>query len=982
MQCSFRHISNFNSVTKHSVHYWLSALLLVILAIFSLVFLFSNYYLQAMHAHQNHIDEGIEESKLFSMHLNKEIEKQQSVIRYLAQDTDLLNAIAFDNEFAISKWISTIHKFKIPQTYFVQSLKTNKIFSYGSPSTDVKKILHRSSTSPNFIIYKDAIGQYLLCITHALRLEGSIVGILGSTISLNSFTTSVEFDKESYSILILEHGEFTDVLTGKKPKESVTMLQDALHCMPLTALATHKHLAIPIGINNLYLYAHTSSLTPNLSNALLVWLLISLAGCVIAYFIILQAARHGIRSLLQLTAFTGDKKKDRTNMQALADSTSIAEISNGARSLVKYCDILIKSEEYKRHTALFEACTTAIIVCDLEGRIIEWNDELLTLLGGTQKNFFGLPVKELFGSVDQLKVITGMAHVRQAANNKQATDNIFSARLRLNSFRKRSQHVETVIKYIQYTNQPSLVLMLYNITKHVLAERGLQQAKNSAELMTKERHQLYMGLTQEFEPLAEALNQSLILLSETQPSSIQQRHMEQLQFQTELLSEHITSMRNFALLETGGILFERSMFDIETLLQQVHASTYSRAMQMQSDICIYLDPAVPQKIWFDFSKSLQVLSNLINLAGKKVHGGTIVLTVTAGEVLNSRMQILFEVCAQKKINDHTSESAELGTLPQPEYYGEKGQQLSLAIIERMIQMFPIELLQNVSSRDVHVFGLKVNLTPQYPVRDNLHTILEGRTILLSYCEHNTINFIGKTLSRLGATCTFSPITDNSCQEVIEGQNTYDAIISCGCAFEIIPKETLDLHCKLLTTAIYTVTHSYWEPTYLDPNIICLRKPVMVNELLSRLCGKLLPTVSTYTPVGESLTAGMVLIIAKISGQSSTLQHHLHMQGYITAQVEDVSKGVDARQLYQPEIILLDTGSIALDSYWLIKNLRDMEEAEQLTPSRIIMFINQEHARHTEYIDPYTLTLDASTSPEDLISHMTILKEHADNAQVA
>jgi hypothetical protein len=60
----------------------------------------------------------------------------------------------------------------------------------------------------------------------------------------------------------------------------------------------------------------------------------------------------------------------------------------------------------------------------------------------------------------------------------------------------------------------------------------------------------------------------------------------------------------------------------------------------------------------------------------------------------------------------------------------------------------------------------------------------------------------------------------------------------------------------------------------------------------------------------------------------------------------------------------------------------MEEAEQLTPSRIIMFINQEHARHTEYIDPYTLTLDASTSPEDLISHMTTLKEHADNAQVA
>lgn len=982
MQFPFKQIIVNLRAKKHSIYSWWGALLLLVLGIFSCSFIFGSYYLQASHYHQDFIAKGIDKSKLLSMHLSKEIEEQQAAIQYLAQDNDLLNAISMDDDTAVLKWISAVHTFDRNQVYFIQSVKTNKIFSFGHTTTDVRDVLRHPTSSPNFSIYRSSSGQYLLCLTQALRVEGALVGILGSIFSFTSVTDLIKLNKDSYSILIKEDGKFTDILSGTVITQPLTLLQNAMQGVPLSVLFNHEHLAIPIGMEQLYLYAHTQTLTPNLSSTFLTWFLLCFPGYIIAYWLVLKLSKNEIVSILRLASFTGDKKKDKENMLELAKNSSIKEISNGAHRLAEYCDQLIQSEEYKRHTALFEACTTALIVCDMEGKILEWNEELSTLLGGAQKKLFGLPVKEIFSTMDQLRVITGMAHVRQSIGAPLDSNNVFRARLRLNSVRKRSQHIETVIKHLRHANRSCLVFMLYNVTKHVIAEQGLQRAKNSAETVTKDRHHFYMGLTQEIEPLAEALNQSLILLSETQPTEVQQRHMEQLQFHNELLSELITNIRDFALLETGSVFFERATFEMETLLRQVHASTYSRAMQLQSDICIYLDPAVPQEIWFDFSKSLQVLSNLINIAAKRVHGGTVTMTVTAGEVQNNHMQIIVEVCGQRNISGNDKDKAETGTLPQPEYYGEKGQQLSLAIIERMIKMFSIKLVQHVTSADVHVFALEVDLTTRSPLRDNLHTLLKGKTILLTYCPHNTINFIGKTLSRLGATCVFSPVEEGYCKQVIEEQNSYDVIISCGCVFEALSKNETRKYCQQLTTTLYTVTHSYWEPTYIHPKVESLRKPVMVNELLANLCNKLLFTVQDYEVTTNTLTHNLALIIAKKTNQTDFLQQNLQQQGYTTVLVEDVMKGVDARQLYQPELILLDTGRVTLDSFWLIKKIREMEEMERLEPSRIIMFISQEHATHPEHTDAYTLTLKSNTAPEELFTHIASLRDKADNIHVA
>ena len=982
MQNPFKQTNVSFHAKRHSIYYWWSALLLLILAIFSCFFIFTSYYLQASHYHQHFIDNGIEKSRLLSIHLNNEIEEQQAIIQDLAKDNNLLNAMSIDDDSAVLKWINAVHNFDRNQIYFIQSIKTNKIFSFGQTTTDVRDVLRHSTASPNFSIYKSSSGQYLLCLTQALRVEGSIVGILGSIFSLTSFTNSIDLDRDLYSILIKENGKFTDILSGATINKPINLLQNAIQGISFSTLFNHEHIAIPIGMNQLYLYAYTKVLTPNLSTTFITWLLLCFPGFIITYWIALKLSKKGIESILRLTSFSGDKKKDKEIMLELAETSFINEVSNGAQKFVEYCDQLIQSEEYKRHTTLFEACTTALVVCDLDGRILEWNEELTTLLGGTKKNLYGIPVKEIFSSMDQLRVITGMAHVRQSINAPIDSNNVFRARLRLNSARKRSQHIETVIKHLQYANRSSLVFMLYNVTKHVIAEQGLQRAKNSAETVTKDRHHFYMGLTQEIEPLAEALNQSLILLSETQPTKIQQRHMEHLQFHNELLSELITNIRDFALLETGSVFFERATFELETLLRQVHASTYSRAMQLQSDICIYLDPAVPQEIWFDFSKSLQVLSNLINIVAKRVHGGIVTMTVTAGEVLNNHMQIVFEVCGQKKTVENEAVVAETGTLPQPEYYGERGQQLSLAIIERMIKMFSIELEQHVTPADVHVFSLEVNLTTRYPLRDKLHLLLKDKTIFLTYCEHNTINFIGKTLSRLGATCVFSPVEDGYCNHVIEVQNSYDVIISCGCAFEILSENERRHYCQLLTTTLYTVTHSYWEPTYTHPKVESLRKPVMVNELLAKLCNQLLPTVQDYAVAGNSLTSRLALIIAKKTNQTKFLLNNLQQQGYTTALVEDVMKGIDARQLYHPELILLDTGYVTLDSFWIIKQIRDMEKAKKLEPSRIIMFISQEYATTPEYVDQYTLTLKANTAPAELFTHISRLRGKADRAHVA
>ena len=372
------------------------------------------------------------------------------------------------------------------------------------------------------------------------------------------------------------------------------------------------------------------------------WLLISLPASFISYFAAQHIIKRRVAWILNNTRLTGAPRNDYEHMMTLAGKTFFTEIRHNAETIAEYCSRLMQSEEYKRHSILFQECSSAIIVCDLDGRILEWNQQLSTLLGDIKPTLYGTPIKELFCPRDQLTIVTGMAHVRQP--NRPASSprpGAFSARIRLNSSRKRSQHVETVIKRIVLGDRPSLVVMLHNVTHQVSAERGLEHAKDAALLQMQDRHKFYKGLTEELEPLAEALDQSIIMLSETSPTKDQQRHMDNLQLHNELLSELLSNIREFALWETGEIHFERTHFELETLLKQVHAATYSRAMQFNSDICFYLDPLVPQEAWFDFSKSLKTLSNLVNLVVRRTHGGIVTITARIGPQQNGNITVIF-----------------------------------------------------------------------------------------------------------------------------------------------------------------------------------------------------------------------------------------------------------------------------------------------------------------------------------------------------
>ena len=261
-------------------------------------------------------------------------------------------------------------------------------------------------------------------------------------------------------------------------------------------------------------------------------------------------------------------------------------------------------------------------------------------------------------------------------------------------------------------------------------------------------------------------------------------------------------------------------------------------------------------------------------------------------------------------------------------------------------------------------------------------MLEGRKILLAYCPHNTINFIGQTLSALGAECEFFPVGPEYCKAVIEGQDHYDAIINCGCAFEVVPQEEINTYCCLLTKPLVTVTHSYWEPTYNHPQIITLRKPVMVNELLAVLSKQLLPRVKDYEVYGGAVLPDSAIFIAPETTRIQNMVEGLEKYGYSISHITSVTKGIDAIQIYRPEIVFIDTCNITLDSYWLTQRIREMEAAEQLMPVRIIILSGKEYEIPSIQVDDHTIVIEHFSTVAELHNHVIALRNQHPAVQIA
>lgn len=955
------------------MYVWWASLLIIILCCFSTVFVGASFYQQAGYLHQDFIAKGIDKSKYLSRVFDESVLEHQKDVGLLSQDVALLNALILSDEQELVRWVRNLPRLSNKTSYFVYSAQSKKIYSSGNRIKGVNEVVLESLTPSLFSIHRSSRNGYFFSITKLLRFDGRVVGKLGCTVSFKDFWDSIGLDHSQFAVLIEENGILCDLGSGEGLARDVIQLRDALQGVQPTVFLNKASVAIPFGVSGLYLYAFTDRLDSEIGNRLGTWLLVMLPVCVIVFLVTMYFVRRGSFGVTEFANLIGDNQEDLQKLIAVRNKTIITEMHDAANNLIGFYEKLMRSEELKLYTGIFDATSMGLVLCDYSGRILEWNPMLIELLGSMRNNWHGVPVKELFRKVDQLAVIMGMAHVRQSTVHDIERHGAFKARLRLNSSRKGAQHVDTIIKKVEFAGKESLLFMLYNVTDQVTAERQMQQAKSSAEQVARDRHHFYMGLTAEIEPLAEALNQSIILLGETTPTRAQQRHLERITVHNDLLFELITNIRDFALLETGSMVFERTSFQLEALLKQAHASTYSRAMQMQSDICVYLDPTTPQELWFDFSKSLQVITSLINLAAKQVYGGVIVLTVTSGEEHDGTLRLRFDICAQPKAS--VSSSEEHGsTLPEPACYGQRGQQLCLAIVQRIIKIFPIlQFHQRQSSSGAYFYTVIGQVTSSSSKRAGLESLLEGKNIGLVYCPHNTPGFVARMLSRLGAQCEFVPAGQGFCEEVIRRQDEFDIFICCDCIFSAVPKEEQDKYCSMLTRPIYTISHSYWEPTNQNPKIVMVRKPFLANEMLALFCDRLLPQVKDYAVNDDLVATDIALLVNPDKDEELRIRQVLEDNGYVPVVVDDVASGPDAIISHRPSIVLIDTGNITIDGYWLIKEIRDIEEKERLLPATMVMTVGQEHSAPPQQIDSYTLVIGKPLNANELIRHVLNLK---------
>ncbi|MCG8531864.1 MAG: PAS domain S-box protein [Desulfovibrionales bacterium] len=961
---------------------WWLFLLTGILTFFSFLFLLPNYWIDSNRLHDKFVHTSVATANTISKKIEEKIALEQSPLQYLARDSEILHAVALDSTPQVKTWLKKLQAASINQLIYIYSIPYNKVYTLGSAHFSIKGMPRRTPATPEFSIYKTKDHHYLLNIMHPLRLNNQMIGTIGCVIPMESFIANLGTTSIPYALLIKENDTLHDTVTGEQVEGAVPLVDITDTSNPLIPFSEVR-VVTPLSVDGFLLLTQSQNIGPHLFSSFLKWLFV----CIPASIILFLLCRHIIMRKISIEfadlTLTGDPFTDKKRLIHTSSLVKIKEFQDSARMMTNYLDEHIKSERQRRHTALFEESDSALAICDLEGNIMEWNKNLAEFLGiNTPQKLYNTPVKEIFIAPDQLTVVTGMAHVRHCSETTMAEHGIFKARLRLNSTRKRYQHVETTIKRVRGPHFDTLVFMLHNITHQVSTERGLTIAKQGAETSVLEHHKFYMGITEELQPLSEALRRSIIMLTETETSETQERHLDALQIHSTLLAELIRNIREFAQLETGEVFFDRSRFEMESLLKQLHAATYSRTMQLGVDFSIYLDPHLPQLIWFDFPKSLQVLSNLVSLAAKKVQGGSIILMAKAQGGRKNRVFGAFELYGLTA-KDHISPSEqEKNSFPQIEYYGEKGQALNFAIAQRMVKLYSLNLQEQSTASGTYHASIRTDIPRLTPERSKMEQILSGKTILLTYCTHNTMSNLAKALSGLGAICTFQPITEDYCQRVIAAQQDYDLVLNCGCSLEILPDEHMKPYCDQLTRRLITINHSYWEPTLKHPKITLLRKPLLINELLLIASEELMPNVQSYTVTDYACNPDTILLVGEETTQRSWIAEGMSGSGYAIHAVDDVTEAVEAMHTFRPETVVINTENITLDAYWLVWEIRRQEAEHNRLPVRIIILSGPDTSIATTVLDSHTLLVNHLSTNTELIHHILTLRQRISTVGVA
>jgi PAS domain S-box-containing protein len=295
-------------------------------------------------------------------------------------------------------------------------------------------------------------------------------------------------------------------------------------------------------------------------------------------------------------------------------------------------------ESEQRFRNLVEASALAVWETEPNGKII--NDSI------SWRNFTGQTYEDLMGE-GWLNAVHHEDRARAQYQWKQAVayESNFDSEFRLLGADGKARW--TSVKAIPIYDNSGKVYkwsgMNLDIHDRKQAEEALIKAKEEAEAASRAKEDFLSTMSHEIRTPLNAVIGLTNLLLDKNPRKDQEENLNSLSFSAKNLLALINDILDFSKLEAGKAELNITDFDLPLLLTNLQQAHEPLAKDRQTQLQLYIDDQLPNRIAADQLKLSQVLHNLVSNAVKFTEGGKVSISVKLQSVEDEKLWIFFEI---------------------------------------------------------------------------------------------------------------------------------------------------------------------------------------------------------------------------------------------------------------------------------------------------------------------------------------------------
>jgi PAS domain S-box-containing protein len=351
---------------------------------------------------------------------------------------------------------------------------------------------------------------------------------------------------------------------------------------------------------------------------------------------------------------------------------------------------LVAAKEYTQN--IIQSLNDALVVVDTTGSILAANAATLVLLGYTEQELVGQPIRMIFseGETDDGGFAPGDIPENPEAGPMVGTERYYRS--------KQGAEIPVLFSVSVIRNSggeaSGYACVAMDITERKRAEEELKNAKEAAEEASRAKSLFLANMSHEIRTPMNGILGVTDLFVETELTDTQRKYAGIIRRSGEALLDIINDILDFSRIEAGKLELDSVAFDPRSTVEELAELLAERARAKDLELVCSIAPEVPERLLGDPGRLRQILVNLIGNAVKFTEKGEVVTRVTLEKEEEDAVWLRFSVRdtgigipaeAQKKIFQSFSQ-ADTSTTRR---YGGTG--LGLAIARQLSVMMGGEI---------------------------------------------------------------------------------------------------------------------------------------------------------------------------------------------------------------------------------------------------------------------------------------------------